>query len=114
MSFEILLSLVTNEVMPKITVKNSQGAIVAEFQGNSEEALSTQIQDAGAPIPMSCGAGACRTCCCKVTKGMEHLEKEAVGPMHIMVDDDEILSCIASLKLDAPEEAEIEVSSENL
>lgn len=100
--------------MPKIIVKNSQGAIVAELQGNTDEALSTQIQDAGAPIPMSCGAGACRTCCCTVKKGMEHIEKEAVGPMHIMVDDEEILSCIAGLKLDVPEDAEIELVSENL
>ena len=100
--------------MVKIIVKNDQGAQVAEFTANADEALGTQIQDAGAPIPFSCGAGACRTCCCQVTKGMEHIDKEAVGPMHIMVDDNEILSCIAGIKPGAPADAEIEVISENL
>jgi len=100
--------------MPKIIVKNGQGATIATFEGNADEAIGTQMQDAGAPVPFSCGAGACRTCCCKVSKGLEHLEREAVGPMHIMVDDDEVLSCIAGLKLDTPQDAEIELVSENL
>lgn len=100
--------------MPKITVKNGQGAQVAQFDANTDEAIGTQAQDAGAPIPFSCGVGACRTCCCQVKKGMEHIDKEAVGPMHIMVDDDEILTCIAGLKVDAAEDAEIELVSENL
>jgi len=100
--------------MPKIIVKDENGKCVGDFKANMDEAIGTQIQDIGVPIPFSCGAGACRTCCCKVTKGMEHIDKEAVGPMHIMVDDDEILTCIAGVKLDAPEDAEIEMVSENL
>jgi len=34
--------------------------------------------------------------------------------MHIMVDDDEILSCIAGTKIDAPDDAVIELVSENV
>ena len=100
--------------MVKIIVKNGKDATVATFEASTDEAIGTQIQEAGAPIPFSCGAGACRTCCCQVTKGLEHIDKEAVGPMHIMVDDDEILTCMAGVKVGAPADAEIEMTSENL
>lgn len=100
--------------MPKVTVTDPAGNTAAEFDGNSEEALGTQAQDAGAPIPFSCGVGACRTCLCKVSKGLEHIDQEAVGPKHIMTDSDEILTCIAGIKEDAPADAEIEMQAENL
>lgn len=100
--------------MAKIIVTDDKGVVVADFTANPDEALGTQAQDAGAPIPFSCGAGACRTCCCKVHKGLEHIDREAVGPMHIMVDDDEILTCIAGLKAGTPAHTEIKLESENL
>lgn len=100
--------------MSKITVKDPSGATAAEFTANSDEALGSQAQDAGAPIPFSCGVGACRTCICKVEKGLEHIDKEAVSPMHIEIDDDEILSCVAGIKPGTAEDAEVVISPENL
>lgn len=100
--------------MTKVTVKNPAGDTVADFTANAEESIGTQAQDEGAPIPFSCGVGACRTCVCKVEKGLEHIDREAVGPMHIVVDDDEMLACIAGLKTDIPEDAEIVMVPENL
>lgn len=100
--------------MAKVTVKDPAGNVMAEFTANSEESLGTQAQDAGAPIPFSCGVGACRTCVCKVEKGMEHIDREAIGPMHIMVEDDENLTCISSIKPGTDAGAEIVVVAENL
>ncbi len=100
--------------MAKVIIKDSNGGEVVKFDGNSEESLATQAQDVGAAIPISCGVGACRTCVCKVEKGFEHVDREAVGPMHIMVEDDEMLSCIAGVKTNAPEDAEIVLAAENL
>jgi len=100
--------------MAKVKVKNTNGDVVAEFVANADESLGTQAQEAGAPIPFSCGVGACRTCVCKVEKGMEHIDREAVGPMHIMVEDDENLTCISGIKPGTDSEAEIVVVAENL
>ncbi len=100
--------------MVKVTIKDNSGSISAQFDGNTEEALGTQAQDEGAPIPFSCGVGACRTCVCKIEKGAEYVDKEAVGPMHIMVEEDEMLSCIGGIKPEAPAEAVIELKAENL
>lgn len=100
--------------MTKITIKDNSGNTSASFTANADESIGTQAQDAGAPIPFSCGVGACRTCVGKVTKGMEHLNQEAIGPKHIQTEDDEILTCIAGCNADAPADAEIEIECENL
>lgn len=100
--------------MAKVTVKDPAGNVMAQFEANAEESLGTQAQEAGAPIPFSCGVGACRTCVCKVEKGLEHIDREAVGPMHIMVEDDENLTCVSGIKPGTDSEAEIVVVAENL
>ena len=100
--------------MAKVVVKDPAGNVVAEFTANADESLGTQAQEAGAPIPFSCGVGACRTCVCKVEKGMEHIDREAVGPMHIMVEDDENLTCISGIKPGTNPDTEIVVMAENL
>jgi ferredoxin len=100
--------------MAKVTVKDPAGNVMAEFEANAEESLGTQAQEAGAPIPFSCGVGACRTCVCKVEKGLEYIDREAVGPMHIMVEDDENLTCVSGIKPGTASDAEIVVVAENL
>lgn len=100
--------------MAKVTVNDQSGEENSAFKANTDEALGSQAQDAGSPIPFSCGVGACRTCICRVEKGMEHIDKEAVSPMHIEVEENEILSCVAGLKPDAPDDAEIVLVPENL
>lgn len=100
--------------MTKVTIKNSQGDDQASFAGDPSQSVGTQAQDEGAAIPFSCGVGACRTCVCTVNKGMQHIDQEAVGPKHIETEDNEILSCIAGVKPDAPDDAEIELQAENL
>lgn len=100
--------------MVKVTIKDNSGKDAAKFDDDGSAAIGTQAQDAGAPIPFSCGVGACRTCVGKVTKGMEHIDQEAIGPKHIQTEDDEILTCIAGCKTDSPADAEIEIECENL
>ena len=100
--------------MAKITIKDSSGKDIAKFDSNTDESLGTQAQEHGAPIPFSCGVGACRTCVCRVKKGKEFIDEEAVGPKHITTEEDEILSCIAGVKENAPKNAEIEMEPENL
>ena len=100
--------------MAKVTVKDPSGKVMAEFTANAEESLGTQAQEAGAPIPFSCGVGACRTSVCKVEKGLEYIDREAVGPMHIMVEDDENLTCVSGIKPGTAADAEIVVVAENL
>ncbi len=100
--------------MAKVTVNDNKGNNVAEFDATPDESLGTQAQENGAPIPFSCGVGACRACVCRVKKGKEFIDEEAIGPKHIQTENDEILTCIAGIKKDAPENAEIEIEVENL
>ena len=99
----------------KVIVKNRMGEIMAEFEPNAEESLATQCQDAGAPVPISCGVGACRTCVATVSVGMDLLDTEAVGPKMIDTEDNEILTCICGIKEDIVRPgAEICITCENL
>ena len=100
--------------MAKIIIKDNSGQTSAGFDSNSEESVGVQAQDSGAPIPFSCGVGACRTCVGRVEKGAEFLNPEAVGPQHIPTEDDEVLTCICGVKPDAPADAEIEIQCENI
>ena len=100
--------------MAKIIIKDENGVIVASFDDNQEESIGIQAQDEGAPIPFSCGSGACRTCVGKVCKGKEHINEEFIGQKYIMTEDDEILTCISGIKEDAPADAEIEIECEQI
>jgi len=100
--------------MAKITINDNTGKKITEFDATADESIGTQAQENGAPIPFSCGVGACRACVCKVKKGKEFIDQEAIGPKHIQTEDDEILTCISAVKSDAPEKAEIELDVENL
>lgn len=100
--------------MPHITLTDSQGTKQADFTADPTQSIGTQGQEEGVAIPFSCGVGACRTCIGVVTKGGEYLEPEAVGPMHIEVEANEVLTCVCGTKSDAPADAEIEIAIENL
>ena len=100
--------------MANISINDNSGKPVTKFCANKEESIGAQAQDNGAPIPFSCGVGACRTCVGKVKKGKEFINEEAVGPKHIQTEEDEILTCIAGVDSTTPENAEIEIDCENL
>ncbi|MCB9809554.1 2Fe-2S iron-sulfur cluster binding domain-containing protein [Candidatus Peribacteria bacterium] len=100
--------------MAQVTVQNRLGENEGCFTGNAEESLGVQAQDEGIPVPFSCGVGACRTCMCTVLEGLEHIDREAVGPQQIPTEEDAILSCIASLREDTPPDAQVTLRSENL
>ncbi len=100
--------------MTKVTIADNSGKPVTDFDANADESIATQAQEQGAPIPVSCGVGACRTCVGKVKKGKEFLNEEAVGPKHISTEEDEVLTCICGVKSDVPADAEIEIECENL
>ena len=102
--------------MTKVTVKDHKGDTAGSFTGVTDESVGMTAQEEGIDIPFSCGVGACRTCLCTVEKGYEHIDPEAVGPNQIDIDAEayEILSCMAALKEDAPEDAEVVMVADNL
>jgi len=100
--------------MAKVIINDDGGDQVATFSGDDSASIATQAQDVGVAIPISCGAGACRACVCRVRTGEEFIDSEAIGPQHIETEDGEILSCISAIKSNTPEDAQIELDCENL
>jgi ferredoxin len=97
--------------MVKITANGSGQS--ATYDADETQSIGMQAVEEGIMIPIACGAGACSTCKCKVTKGLEHINREGIGSIHMSIEDDEILSCVATVKEDAPENAEIEFVADN-
>lgn len=102
--------------MTKITIKDSTGEVAGSFTGLSDESVGMTAQEEGIDIPFSCGVGACRTCLCTVEQGYEYIDPEAIGPAQIDIDPEayEILSCLAAMREDTPDDVEIIMTSDNL
>ncbi len=100
--------------MVKITITDSTDQNKAEFESNADESVATQAQEAGVPIPIGCGVGACRTCLGTVEQGLEWLDTEAVGPAQIPTEDNEVLTCICGVKPTAPPTSKVKICCQNL
>lgn len=100
--------------MADVQINDASGNPVAQFQSSTDESVATQAQDAGAPIPLGCGVGACRTCVGVIEEGLEWIDPEAVGPQQIPVEENEVLTCICGVKGEAPADAKIKINCQNL
>ncbi len=100
--------------MAQVKVTDHAGEMAGEFASNAEESVGVQAQDAGVPVMFGCGSGACGTCRATVTKGMEHLDAEAIDEAQIETAENEVLTCLCAVKPEAPADAEIELALENL
>lgn len=101
----------------QIKVKDVDGNIhllVVDEEGNKSIIDLAEEQDI--ELPYSCRSGACFSCCAKVTKWANCLEKEKTGEQLIDTEDDEVLTCICGLKkecFEGDEDKEIEIEMLN-
>ncbi|PID70359.1 hypothetical protein CSB37_03165 [bacterium DOLZORAL124_38_8] len=100
--------------MVQIQINDANGNQVSTFKNQGNDPIAIQANDNGAPIPMCCGMGACRSCVAIVEAGLEHLDKEADGPAQMPLDENEVLTCICGVKKDTPQDAEISINCQNL
>ena len=100
--------------MAKIIIKDNSGKKIADFSANSDDPISTQGQENDIEIPVACGVGVCGSCKGRCSKGGEFVDGSKFGDAQVPLEDGEILTCLAGIKEDAPEDAEIEIELENL
>ena len=93
----------------KITViiKDPQGNEAWQFIAEDGKNIAEQAIANGVMLPLSCGAGVCGVCLCKVEAGWEILKPDAFNtPMMPLQNDEngnplEVLTCIAGFKPEA-------------
>jgi ferredoxin len=95
--------------MAKVTITDSSEEELFSGELAGEANFVDECAEEDVDIPFSCHAGACMSCAGKVKKGMEHIDGEKDGEKYIETDDDVILTCVAGVKDDAPDDAEIEI-----
>jgi len=83
--------------MLRVTVVDQDSGARAQFDACGDEPLLDQLErECPFEVPNLCWMGACGTCALKVTRGMEHLEKDAFGVgATVAVDPGWVLPCAA-------------------
>lgn len=93
----------------KLKVNNKDGSFDKEIEVPNKKSLLDEMLDKNVEVYFGCMGGSCSACKCKILKGMEHIDKEAMGPqVYKDVAEDEVLSCIAKVK-DEAQDVEIEI-----
>lgn len=95
--------------MAKVTITDSSEEEIFRGDLPGEANFVDECAEEDVDIPFSCHAGACMSCAAKVKKGMEYIDTEKDGEKYIETDDDVILTCVAGVKNDSPDDAEIEI-----
>lgn len=99
--------------MAKIIVKSGSGAEIGSFEADASQAITAIGAAAGVMIPVACGIGACGICVADIEKGEEYIDPAAFGTGGFPIMDGQILTCVAGVKSDAPNDAEIVLSCPN-
>ena len=98
---EFFLSNMVN----KLKVHSKEGTFEQEIELGGKRSLLDDMLDNGVNVFFGCMGGSCSACKCKITKGLDKIDKEAMGPQRFKdVKEDEILSCISKVKDDVDDE----------
>jgi len=80
-----------------ITIKNTKGDILKQLPNDINQTLLAQLADNDIFIDASCYSGACSACSCKITEGIDLINKEKMGEVYVEPEEGSVLTCIAGL-----------------
>ena len=85
--------------MTKLKIYNKDNSLLNQIQINSKDDILKQILNNDLQIYYGCLGGSCGACACTITKGKEHIEKEATKKaVYKGLKENEFLPCIAKIK----------------
>lgn len=77
---------------------------------NRKKSVLDILLDNDVEIFFGCMGGSCSACVCELMKGEENIDREGIHPqVYRGIAEDEFLTCIATIKENLPESAEIEL-----
>lgn len=81
-----------------VEVRNANGDLEIEFSPRKGQSFVDAAEDAGFEMPVSCCAGACFTCACRIVEGQDDVDVGLVSVPLVDIEDDQVLACIGGLK----------------
>ena len=84
-----------------------EGAQVIDADPEEEISILDMLEQKGFELPYSCRAGACTSCCCGVSDGMDILDQNKAGEVIIDLEEDEFLTCIGGFQSKQLQDEEI-------
>ena len=96
-----------------ITLQDTQGKLLWQFDGEDRISLAQMAKKAWIDIPLSCCAGMCGVCTCKIVSWQDTLQIDKITtPLKSLTVDDqgkfsEIFSCIGGIKSECIKDAEL-------
>lgn len=83
----------------KLKIHSKTGTFEKEIELSGKRSFLDDMLDNGVQVFFGCMGGSCSACKCRITKGLDKIDKEAVGPQRYLdVKENEILSCITKVK----------------
>ena len=90
-----------------VVIRDPQWNDVGEFVAGNDQSIADMAVANGVMIPLSCGAGVCGVCLCKVIEWWEIIKADAFNTPLIPLQNDanwnpaEVLTCVAWFKPEA-------------
>jgi len=81
-----------------ITLQNTQGETISQFDWEDRVSLAQMVKKAWTEIPLSCCAGMCGVCTCKVISWWEVLQIDKITSPLKGLPENEIFACIGGIK----------------
>lgn len=96
--------------MVKVTINDKKNSLDKDILIDNSKSILDNMIDNNVQVFYGCMGGSCGACKCEITYGIEFIEKEAIRPkVYRGVKENEVLTCIAKLKKDIPNNAQITI-----
>ena len=97
----------------RITLQDTQGKVLGQFEAQDRVSLAQMAISAGIPMPVSCGAGMCGICTCKIISWHEYVQIDKISlPLKTLPRDEqgrftEIFTCVGGIASEYIKDQEI-------
>ncbi len=82
----------------EVQLLNARGELEGTFTPSPGQSLAEAAEDNGLSLPVSCCAGACFTCACRIVEGQDDVDIGMLSMPLVDIDEDQVLTCIGGLK----------------
>lgn len=82
----------------QVELLNAHGESEGVFFPQPGQSLAEAAEESGLSISMSCCAGACFTCACRMIQWQEDVDIGMLSMPLVDIDEDQVLTCIGWLK----------------
>lgn len=82
----------------RVDIVDHNGTVEASFTPKPGQSFVDAADEIGYEMSVSCCAGACYTCACRIVQGQEDVDTSLVSEPLIDIEEEQVLTCIGGLR----------------